>query len=285
MKKSTQLEKSKVWRIPELASLEMLRAKYVTQNFPLHTHQRYAIGVIEEGALGYYYRGENLIASRGNINLCLPDEVHNGHSVTDAGWSYRMFYLDPQLLQQAATEVAGRPANLPFFPTGVIQDIELARDIRHLHIKLEQQDTPLLEQESLMIWTLGKMVLRHADDPPAWIDVGKEHESVAQIKDYIESHFAEDISIDDLTQITHLSRFHLIRVFREAVGIPPHAYLRQVRVQRAKSLFFTGKSIAEIAAATGFTDQSHLTRWFKRLWGFTPGQYSNSVQDNLIYSP
>lgn len=282
MKKPTQLEESKVWRIPELAGLEMLRAKYVSQNFSLHFHRRYAIGVIEKGALGYYYRGGNHIAQQGHVNLCIPGEVHNGHSVTEAGWTYRMFYLDPKLLQQAATEVAGRPAELPFFQAGVIHDNELAQSIRHLHIKLEQQDTPLLEQESLLIWTFGNMILRHADAPPSWVNLGKEHEAVAQIKEYIESNFAQDISIDDLTRITHLSRFHLIRVFRDSVGIPPHAYLRQVRIQRARDMFFSGKSISEIALATGFADQSHLTRWFKRLWGYTPGQYSNSVQDSLI---
>ena len=279
MKKKNQSEKTKVWRIPELAGLEMLRAKYKSQSFPLHSHQRYAIGVIEAGALGYYYRGENVVASPGNINLCIPGEIHNGHGVTDEGWTYRMFYLDPKLLQQAAAEVSGHPADLPFFKDGVIQDYELAKDIQRLHVKLEQQNTSLLEQESLLIWTLGKMILRHADDPPVLYRTGKEHESVAQIKNYIEAHFAENISIDELTEITQLSRFHMIRVFKESVGIPPHAYLRQVRIQQAKSMFFSGKSIVDIAAETGFADQSHLTRWFKRLWGFTPGQYSNSVQD------
>jgi AraC-like DNA-binding protein len=70
----------------------------------------------------------------------------------------------------------------------------------------------------------------------------------------------------------------LIRLFGDATGIPPHAYLRQVRVKRAKALLARGDSIANVAQATGFNDQSHLNRWFKRLLGITPGQYRNSVQ-------
>ncbi|OEU69726.1 MAG: hypothetical protein BA864_14450 [Desulfuromonadales bacterium C00003093] len=282
MKQKTKLETAKVWRIPEFRGLELLRAKYVAQSFPRHTHQKYAIGVIEDGALEFYYRGENVVASQGSINLCIPGEVHTGHSASEAGWAYRMFYFDPKLLQQSASEVADYSRPLPFFQSGVIQDNDLAQSFRQLHIKLERQETTLLEQESLLIWTLAQMVLRYADDPPVLHKLGAEHLAVAKIKSYIETNYAENISIDDLTRIAHLSRFHLIRVFRDSVGMPPHTYLRQVRVQQAKEMLFLGKPIVDIAAATGFADQSHLTRWFKRLWGFTPGQYSNSVQDTQL---
>jgi len=171
MKQTTGLETAKVWRIP---------AKYVAQSFPRHTHQRYAIGVIEDGALGFYYRGENVVASKGSINLCIPGEVHTGYSASEAGWAYRMFYFDPKLLQQAASEVADCHSPLPFFQSGVIQDNDLAQCFRRLHIKLEQQETSLLQQESLLIWTLAQMVLRYADDPPVLHKIGKEHLAVAK---------------------------------------------------------------------------------------------------------
>ena len=62
------------------------------------------------------------------------------------------------------------------------------------------------------------------------------------------------------------------------MGVPPHAYLRQIRIAQAKKLLKSGLSLADVAQTVGFTDQSHLNRWFKRLWGITPGQYRNSVQ-------
>lgn len=278
MKYKTTLETTKIWRIPELGNLELLQAKYVTRSFPRYTHERYAVGVIEDGALGFYYRGENMVAYQGSINLCIPGEVHTGYSASEIGWTYRMFYFDPKLFQQAASEIADYSHTLPFFPSGVIHDDYLAQCFRKLHIKLEQQNVPLLEQESCLIWTLTQMILGYADDPPILRKLGSERFAIRQIKLYIENNYAENISIDNLTRIAHLSRFHLIRVFRDSVGIPPHTYLRQVRIQKAKELLSLGKPIADVAAATGFADQSHLTRAFKRLWGFTPGQYSNNVQ-------
>jgi AraC-like DNA-binding protein len=261
--------------------VELLRARYLTQCFAPHTHERYAIGVIERGAMGFFYRGENVVAAPGNINLVIPGEVHTGEAAADDGWTYRMFYLDAGMLQDVASRVADRPHLYPFFQTGVIADLPLARQLRQLHIQLEEANAPLLEQQSVLLEVLARLIIRHADDPPPMRQVGREPCAVTQVKSYIESHYAEDISLDSLSQLTHLSRYHLIRVFRGAVGMPPHAYLRQVRVGRAKELLACGQPIADVAIATGFTDQSHLTRWFKRLWGFTPGQYRNSVQDVL----
>jgi AraC-like DNA-binding protein len=277
MARKSSLETAKLWRIPQF-NAELLHAKYVTQSFPRHSHDQYAIGVIESGALGFYYRGENVIAPQGNINLCIPGEVHTGHAATDNGWVYRMFYFDPELLRHIASEVGNQPHDVPFFKTGVIQDDELAQLIRQLHLKLEQKDSAVIEQESHLLWTLAQMILRHADDPPTLQDIKKEPLAVKQIKEFIETHYAENFSIDELAQITHLSPFHLIRVFGDATGIPPHAYLRQIRVKRAKEMLTRSYSISNVAQATGFNDQSHLNRWFKRLLGITPGQYRNSVQ-------
>jgi AraC-like DNA-binding protein len=258
--------------------MELLRARYLTQTFPRHTHEQYAIGVIESGALGFYYRGENVVAPQGQINLCIPGEVHTGQAATDSGWSYRMFYFDPELLRRVAGEIAGRPRDIPFFRTGVIDDPELARRIRKLHVLMEQQDVPLLEQETALLWTLGQMVIRHADDPPVLQKMKREKTAVSHIRRYIRTHYAQNLSIDDLALAVHRSPYHIIHIFCEEMSVPPHAYLRQVRIRKAKELLSAGLPIADAAHAVGFTDQSHLNRWFKRLWGITPGQYRNSVQ-------
>lgn len=279
MNRSHRAETYHVWCIPRFRNLELLHGTYLTHSFPRHTHERYAIGVIEQGALGYFYRGENVVAVPGNINLCVPGEAHTGQPAVTEGWSYRMFYLDVTLLQHVAADVAGRPRDLPFFQAGVINDAGVAQQLRHLHRHFETLDTPLLAQETVLFQVLTQLIHRYADDPPPLQRVGYEPRAVRLLKHYIESHYADDISLAQLSHLTNLSRYHLLRVFRDTVGIPPHTYLRQVRIKHAKALLASGQPIAEVALATGFTDQSHLTRWFKRLWGFTPGQYRNSVQD------
>ena len=278
MARQSSSETSSFWRVPSLGNMELLRANYVKQTFPRHTHEQYAIGVIESGALGFYYRGENVIAPQGQINLCIPGEVHTGQAAADNGWSYRMFYFDPEFLQRVSSEIAGCPREIPFFRTGVVDDPELAVRIQRLHRLMEQQDVPLLEQESMLLLTLGQMVVRHADDPPVLQRMKQEKTAVSLICQYIQTHYTQNFSIENLAQTVHRSPYHIIHVFREEMGVPPHAYLRQIRIAKAKELLTTGLPLADAAQAVGFTDQSHLNRWFKRLWGITPGQYRNSVQ-------
>ena len=280
-----QAPKTKVWRIPTLSDLELLRAENITQFFPKHTHERYAVGVLEQGALGFFYRGENLVAAAGDVNLCVPGEVHTGQPAAPEGWSYRMFYLDARILQNVAAEISDRPRELPFFQSGVIADPALARHLYGVHRRLETS-APRLEQETLFLGVLAQLIRRHADTPLPPARTSPEPHAVKQVKGYLEQHYAEAVSLEDLAQLTQLSRYHLVRVFGKTVGVPPHAYLRQVRIRRAKELLALGQTPAEVALVTGFTDQSHLTRWFRRLWGYTPGHYqssnsdSNTVQDS-----
>jgi hypothetical protein len=103
MKTESFREQTKLWRVPDIAGLELMHATYLTQSFARHSHEGFAVGVIERGVLAFDYRGESLIASPGRINLANPDEAHTGHAAAETGWTYRMFYLDAELLGKAAS--------------------------------------------------------------------------------------------------------------------------------------------------------------------------------------
>jgi AraC-type DNA-binding domain-containing proteins len=275
-------EEVRIWRPPVLPGVELLRATYVTQTFARHTHEGFAVGVIEAGALGFFYRGANVVAARGAVNLANPDEAHTGHAATPEGWSYRMFYLEADLLREAARQVAGKPVGMPFFQAGVLEDDSLAGAIRALHVSMEDGALSTLEKESRHLLMLTALIRRHADAPPALHRAGRERGAVDRTRRHIEEHHAEDLSIETLAALAGFSPYHFIRVFAAETGLPPHAYLNQARVRRARDLLAGGWSIAAAAAETGFSDQSHLTRHFKRIHGMTPGQFlhaSNFVQD------
>jgi AraC-like DNA-binding protein len=272
-------ERTKYWCIPRIRNLELLHASYITHSFARHTHEGYGIGVIEEGALGFTYHGENLVAPAGTINLVNPGEPHNGFAAVASGWTYRMFYFDASLIGRALSEMADRPMDIPYFRPGVIRDPCLADMIRNLHLEFERDGVPLLRRESGFLRMLARLISGHGEKIPEHRHVGNEPGAVTRAREYIESHFHADISIEDLSRVADLSRFHLIRVFTNEMGLPPHAYLTQVRINHAKKRLAQGAPIAEVALDTGFTDQSHLTRHFKRITGLTPGRYSNFVQD------
>jgi AraC-like DNA-binding protein len=279
MRAQTQIEQVRMWRIPELPGIDLLRAAYVRQSFTRHTHEGFAVGVIEKGALGFFYRGENVVASKGAVNLANPDEAHTGHAALPEGWAYRMFYLHADVLKQAACQVAEKNAPIPYFPAGVIQDDHLAGMVRNLHILLEDERTLLLEKESLLLLMLSHLIRKHSDAPPLMHLIGKERSSIRRARDFMEAHCAADVSIGTLSAIACLSPFHFIRVFNKELGLPPHAYLKQARVRKAKELLSSGWSITAAALETGFVDQSHLNRNFKHIFGITPGQFRNFVQD------
>ncbi len=272
-------DKAVIRRLPQLGDLELLRAHYRRHTFGRHFHDGYAIGVVEGGALGFSYLGKNHVAAPGDVNLAVPGECHNGFAASEDGWRYRMFYLPPDLLEQAASEISDRSVRPPFFRQGVIHDPSLASRIQSTHMALDSPETSLLEAESRLLDVLTMMILRHAENRLTLGFRSCSHRAVARAVDYLQAHYDENPSLERLSEIAGLSRFHFLRVFSRRMGLPPHAYLTQLRVGRAKDLIGRGNAIADVALETGFSDQSHLNRHFKRIVGVTPGTYSNSVQD------
>lgn len=273
------------WRPPALPGVELLRACFVRQHFARHFHRRYAIGVIERGGMAFRYLGRDLVASSGCVNLVVPGEAHDGHAADEAGWTYRMFYLDPDWLDRALAELTGRDplgagsVRLPYFDAGVLEDPRLAAEIRILHRGLELKAFTALEAETRLYGLLGRWIARHAVDRPAVRTPGREPEAVRRARSILEQRLDEDLRLEDLARETGLSPFHLARAFCRSVGLPPHAYLIQERVRRARALLAGNMPLAEVAVSTGFADQSHLNRHFRRITGLTPGRWRKILQD------
>ncbi|MGG6295905.1 AraC family ligand binding domain-containing protein [Leptolyngbya sp. AN02str] len=269
-------EHVKFWRDSRYADLELLYAHYITHSFARHTHDTFAIGVIMQGAEAFVYRGAQYVAPTGHVVVINPGEVHTGSAATEMGWTYRMLYPAEELLRQAATETWGGAANTPYFAEPVIWDEDLRRSLLLLHAALEHSDSPL-EQDSRMVWTLAQMVQRHAIAHRFEPSVGRESGAVQRVQRYLHDHFAQSVTLNELAAIANLSPYYFLRTFRRQTGLPPHEYLNQVRLRQAKVLLRRGWAIADVAHHAGFSDQSHLTRQFKRMMGVTPGQYRQST--------
>jgi AraC-like DNA-binding protein len=273
-------EQAKYWHVNELGSqVPMLRASFITHVFPRHTHDSYAIGFVEEGAERYYYRGEMHFAAAGHVMLLNPDEVHTGQSAAPDGWRYRMLYPDPELVRCAASQIAGHAVSQPYFPRTVVDDPVVFSSLRYLHLTLESSPATLA-REIHLLWALAELIMRHAEVRPTPADIPTEPYAISVAREYIHAHYNCNISLERLAQLTSFSPFHFSRMFRKVVGLPPHAYLNQVRVTRAREMLARAVPIVEVADATGFVDQSHLTRAFKALVGVTPGQFSKNLQES-----
>jgi len=266
-------ERVKFWHDTTLSDLELLHATYVTHSFAPHTHEGYVIGVIEQGAEQFEYRRSRHVAPAGSIVFINPGEMHTGSSATEYGWTYRTLYPSIELLQRAATELAGRQHDMPFFAEPVVHDPEMMAEISLAHRAMEEQ-TSVLERESRLLWTLARLIVRYADDHPHPRPLTKVHSGILRVRSYLDENYAQNISLAQLVEIAQLSPFHLLRSFRNQVALPPHAYQIQVRILRAKQMLRAGMPCVETAFAVGFADQSHFTKHFKRIVGVTPGLYS-----------
>ena len=159
-----------------------------------------------------------------------------------------------------------------------------------------------LGRESLLLHAFARLLTRHSYLPPPLPRAGAEHAAVARVKAHLleriggqrpadqkssdlesDNQPAQDenpasFTLAELAGVACLSPYHFIRVFARHTGLTPHAWLMQLRARKARELLRQGAPIAQAAASAGFADQSHLNRTFKRLLGYTPGQFRNSVQ-------
>ncbi len=275
-------EQVKFWRDPVLRDLEMLRATYIDYSFSRHAHEGFGIAIVESGAMEFEYRGAMHVAPAGSIVVTHPGEMHTGQAVLETGWTYRTLLPAVDWLQQAAAGLTEkRTSSMPYFASPVIHDTRLNQQMVALHATLENSPSAL-ERESRFLWGLARLIQGYASDRPRAKALGKEHHAVQQIRDYLSAGYVNNISLTELATQVGLKPLRLLRVFKGEIGLPPHAYLTQVRVYQAKRLLTAGWSIAESAVETGFVDQSHLHRHFKKIVGVTPGQYvrgCKNVQD------
>jgi AraC-like DNA-binding protein len=272
----------KLWRAPALDNMEFLHASYPAHAFPRHMHEEYIIGVMVGGVEALCHQGATHTAPAGSLLLLNPGEWHTNYAVGETGFAYRTLYPPIDLVRQAAHELLGREQDAPSLRGPVIAgDPVTRRRLLQLHAAIEQHASAL-EQETRFLAALAPLLTRYRRDPAALPPVRSERVYVRQVRDYLEAHAAEDVSLIRLSRLTGLSRFHLLRAFRDEVGVSPFQYQTQLRIARARRLLRGGCPIAEVALEVGFVDQSHLTRQFKRWVGVTPGQYAhdrNNLQD------
>jgi len=263
-----------MWRAEDLGGLELFGATLSEFAFRPHAHEEFFIAVTEAGLATPVYRGDRHVIGPGDLIVLNPEEAHAGGPPAEGSWTYRALYPSQDLMGQIAAEFApGQPA-MPRFGGDVIRDREVTARLRRVHRLCESPArASRLQRESCLTEALVLLAGRHAAPPQAPRPPGREPRAVRLSREYLQAHALQNVTLPELARCAGLSAFHLCRVFRESVGMPPHAYQTQVRVRRAKSLLRARVPIAEVAAAAGFYDQAHLTRHFKRIVGLTPGRY------------
>ncbi|MBV8658731.1 MAG: AraC family transcriptional regulator [Burkholderiales bacterium] len=256
--------------------LELLTAHFYAHEFTPHVHDGYAIALVEQGAERFRYRGTEHVATPGTVAIINPGEVHTGSRAAEEGWSYRVFYPTPELMRTLAESMDGWTGGTPYFTEAVTHDPALVASMRALHAAMTGTAS-VLERESRWFGAMGSLFTRHARGVRVQAGTLQVGTALERAREILLDRMTEQVGLTALATEVGLSAWHLNRAFRERFGLPPHAYLQQLRVARARVLLRSPCSIADIAGKLGFADQAHLTRLFKRTFGVTPGAYRRAA--------
>lgn len=273
-------EKARFFSVDPVRALECLSARFVDHVYAPHTHESFVVGTIVAGRETFRIGGSRHFAGPGDLCLIDPGIVHDGEPA-GAGYAYRMAYPSIELLQEVAADALERPVGgTVHFREPIVSDHALARAFAAVHRLAENGGDALAIGERLhgfFICLLARHSARNAPfhgalDRPA----AREEGPVARVLDYVDAHFAEPLDLATLSQIAGLPRTRLIRTMRRQTGLTPYAWVADRRVRAARAMLARDRPPAEVAAACGFYDQSHLNRAFKARIGVPPGAFRAS---------
>ncbi|WP_250287129.1 AraC family transcriptional regulator [Streptomyces atroolivaceus] len=266
------------WR-DETRLLEAMHAQFYEHVYSLHSHDTYSFGITDVGAQSFRCRGGDHTSGAGMVMAFNPDEVHDGRAAVDVGYQYRIVHIGPSVVCDILTDVSdGQAGGMPLFMRPVLTDPVLTRALARLHAALVGC-SGRMEREELLTLAVLAMAERGATQAPrkrTLMDQA-QRQAAGRAHSLLNDAFLEPISSDDLAEAAGCSRFAVYRAFRQEYGMPPSGYQRLLRLRRARHLLTGGLSPAAAAAASGFADQAHFSRWFKRTYGITPGTFRRAA--------
>jgi AraC-like DNA-binding protein len=272
---------ARYWRA-ERQPIEAMHAHFSSHVYHRHSHDSYSFGMTETGAQAFTCRGGRHVSAVGMVMLFNPDDPHDGQCATGQGFTYRMIHIDPGLVTDLLADVRGRPSGLPLFPEPVAEDAGLAASLSDLHAVLTGTATPL-EQHEQLTGTVARLT-RHAAfrdraaGPAGLVTSSSAALPAARMRNLLHDGYASPLTADDLAEAAGCSRYAAYRAFSATFGLAPSDYQRQLRLRAARRLLGTGMPAAQAATEAGFADQAHLTRWFRRVYGVTPGAYVQAAR-------
>ncbi|MDH0748639.1 AraC family transcriptional regulator [Pseudomonas sp. GD03842] len=254
------------------AQLPFIEARSIADGrkvcYARHSHDIFSIGAITAGRSTYLHEKSRQTIDTGTVVLMNPGDVHACNPIDDQPWSYVMFYVDPHWLGRVQ-ETCGVEGFQPV-PAISSQDPALFDGLLRLHRALLDPalDALAKQKQAVGFFTLLQQRLGGSDAP-----LKKANERVERAARYINEHFLQAIRLQDICQAANLSEAYLIRAFEQHYHMTPHAYVINRRIQHAQARLREGEAIADIAHQSGFSDQAHFQRAFKKHLATTPGQY------------
>ena len=256
--------------------IEAYNLSGIVQKFPNHFHEYYVIGFIEGGKRHLWCKGKEYDTSAGDLILFNPRDNHYCAPVNGELLDYRAVNIKPEVMSRAVKEITGE-AYMPYFTENVVYKSDIAQSVQDLY-RAVLNDAPLLEKEENLFFLLDQILREYASDFES-ADVLRPNRQIQSLCQYMEEHFAENVTLDELLSMTDFGKSYLLRSFTRQTGVSPYRYLQTIRLDKAKRFLEEGIAPIDAAGMAGCSDQSHFTHFFKEFIGLTPKQYQPIFQD------
>ncbi|MGW4496905.1 AraC family ligand binding domain-containing protein [Streptomyces sp. NPDC004376] len=263
-------ERARHWRYDELPGVGLLRARYIRKSFVRHTHEHFVIAAIADGVEVFQHGGSDVSAGAGALALVNPDTPHTGRAGVPEGWRYGAIYPSPEVVARIAAETTTLRGT-PGFVTPVLDDPYAARLVHQVLRAVDEGNA--LAADTLLSVAVTRLLRLNGGALPERRPRSAGASLAARARAVLQERMAAPPTLERLAADLGTSPFALLRAFRAAYGMPPHTWLTDARVRRARLLLDAGSAPAEVAVAVGFTDQPHLNRHFTRIVGVPPGAY------------
>lgn len=241
---------------------EVLHARFTDHAYPAHSHDSWTVLIVDAGAISYALNRDDHAAFPQQVTVLPPYVAHDGEGLRAGGFVKRVLYVDDAVIP---SDRLGRAVDEP-----TITDPLLHAQVAGVHDAIGRGE-PFEAQGQLAL--VSERLDHHlggvAEPAPAGAPV------VRRILDALERHLVESTSLREIATEVGMSEGHLVRTFHRHVGVSPHRYVIGRRVERARTLLLKGMPVADVAADSGFHDQSHLTRHFKRMLSVPPSRFSD----------
>jgi AraC-like DNA-binding protein len=271
---SADLSLHRIWR-RNTHGLELQRGRHVSSyQLVQHFHDEYQLMFVQAGSREIQFGGDSRVFGAGTLTVVNPGESHSTRCGGELGSTFRTMHIPISFVSDAA-EALGKPTvNEPHFEFEILNPA-IARNFLAAHQACESARGGLCADDLLV--DLVSRLVDHNELLGRKLGSMSMDRSVKLARDYIEENFARELTLDELAAATGTSKFHLLRKFKDAMRMPPHAYQIRVRLKHAKLLLAKGIAIKRVANMVGFVDSSHLGRWFRQIVGFTPAYYQRMV--------
>lgn len=255
--------------------IEAYNLSGVVQKFPNHFHEYYVIGFIEGGRRHLWCKNQEYEVSAGDLILFNPRDNHYCAPVDGEPLDYRAVNIQSEVMEQAVKEITGQQF-IPHFTQNVVFHSDITQSVAALYHAILHRSLKLEKEEALFF--LLEQVIQEFSTPFKEEDVLAQDERIQALCGYMEEHFAENVTLDDLLSMTPFGKSYLLRSFTKQLGVSPYRYLQTIRLDKSKKFLEQGIPPVEAAAMAGFSDQSHFTHFFKEFIGLTPRQYQKIFQ-------